>query len=195
MSAKLTAKQRRFVEAYTGSAFGNATESARRAGYGGSDATVRAIASENLTKPNIKAAIKERLDRVAMTEEEILYRLSEQARATLADFVTIEGPRNWSIDLEQAERLDRLGCLKELNVGADGKITIKLQDQQRALELLGKYHKMWTDKHEHSGPNDGPIPIKHTGNTAEGAAEILDILIEAGAIPALPHQGDDTPAQ
>ncbi|MBQ8693559.1 MAG: terminase small subunit, partial [Synergistaceae bacterium] len=50
----LTAKQRAFVEFYTG----NATEAAIKAGY--SKDTARSIGQENLTKPDIIAAIKER---------------------------------------------------------------------------------------------------------------------------------------
>lgn len=50
----LTAKQRRFVEAYDG----NATEAAIAAGY--SRRTAKAIGSENLTKPDIAEAIRER---------------------------------------------------------------------------------------------------------------------------------------
>ena len=59
---KLTTKQRLFVEAYMGAHSGNGLESARAAGYGGNAATLRAIASENLTKPNIKASIEALID-------------------------------------------------------------------------------------------------------------------------------------
>lgn len=51
---KLTAKQRRFVEAYTG----NATAAAIAAGY--SEKTARFMGHENLTKPYILAEIKAR---------------------------------------------------------------------------------------------------------------------------------------
>ena len=49
----LTDKQRQFVDWYCSSdARCNGTEAARRAGYRGNDNTLRAVASENLTKPN-----------------------------------------------------------------------------------------------------------------------------------------------
>lgn len=51
---KLTAKQRRFIDAYDG----NGTQAAIAAGY--SPKTARAIAKENLTKPHILAEIKSR---------------------------------------------------------------------------------------------------------------------------------------
>ena len=53
MSARLTPRQQRFVEEFTIS--GNAADAARRAGY--SEKTARQIACENLTKPDIQAAI------------------------------------------------------------------------------------------------------------------------------------------
>lgn len=49
----LTMKQQRFVDEFIVS--GNAAEAARRAGY--SERTARQIAAENLSKPDIKAAI------------------------------------------------------------------------------------------------------------------------------------------
>lgn len=59
MANGLTTKQEAFVAAYIGQAKGNATEAARLAGYEGSEATLRSIGSENLTKPNIEARIAE----------------------------------------------------------------------------------------------------------------------------------------
>lgn len=54
----LTIKQQRFVDYFIES--GNATDSARRAGYGGNDVTLGAVGAENLKKPQIQAALKER---------------------------------------------------------------------------------------------------------------------------------------
>lgn len=57
--AKLTEKQRRFVDAYQGEAAGNATQAAKLAGYKGNDNTVSSIATENLQKPAIIQALAE----------------------------------------------------------------------------------------------------------------------------------------
>lgn len=54
MAKKLTAKQAAFVEAYAG----NATEAALQAGY--SKKSAYSIGNENLNKPEIQKAIKER---------------------------------------------------------------------------------------------------------------------------------------
>ena len=55
--AKLTAKQRRFVDEYLIDF--NATQAAIRAGY--SEKTAAVIATENLRKPNISEFISERM--------------------------------------------------------------------------------------------------------------------------------------
>jgi phage terminase small subunit len=68
----LTARQRRFVEEYLVDL--NATQAAIRAGY--SPRTARAIGHENLTKPDIQAAVEramaERGERVQITARQVL---------------------------------------------------------------------------------------------------------------------------
>ena len=55
----LTPKQKAFADYYI--ECGNATEAARKAGYGGNTKTLQAISSENLSKPIISAYIAERI--------------------------------------------------------------------------------------------------------------------------------------
>ncbi len=79
----LTAKQASFCFAYTNVAdkttFNNGVESARYAGYKGNDATLNAVASENLRKPMIAAEIgrirAEEQARTDVTREEIVKEL------------------------------------------------------------------------------------------------------------------------
>lgn len=58
MSKQLTDKQMKFVEVFRG----NATEAARLAGYEGNDKTLAQVGYENLRKPEILKAIRERGD-------------------------------------------------------------------------------------------------------------------------------------
>ena len=83
MDDKLTTKQRLFVEAYLANP--NATEAARRAGYAGNDATLRAVASENLSKPNIAALISERVETAVITANEILSDVKDIAKTSERD--------------------------------------------------------------------------------------------------------------
>lgn len=75
----LTPKQQRFVEEYLIDM--NATQAAIRAGY--SEKTARAIGSENLTKPDIAAAVAaaqaETSERIQVTVDDIVGGLKREA--------------------------------------------------------------------------------------------------------------------
>lgn len=122
----LTERQRRFVEAYMGKAGGNGTEAARVAGYTGTPATLGAIASENLKKPKIRAAIqaRQRADPLVMTREAVLQRLSALGRGEsvvpLCDRATghpvpdVSVPPPVAVQLKAMELLGKLcGWFKE----------------------------------------------------------------------------------
>ena len=79
----LTIKQQRWVEAYLET--GNATEAARQAGYNATEATLRVIGSQNLTKHNIRARIRERLEDEAVSATEILNTLASHVRSDITD--------------------------------------------------------------------------------------------------------------
>lgn len=68
MSETLTLKERRFVDAYLGSARGNAAQAARQAGYAGSRAVLKVQGSRLLTKANLRNAIDASLRREGREE-------------------------------------------------------------------------------------------------------------------------------
>jgi len=78
--AKLTDKQRRFVEEYCSNGF-NATQAAISAGY--KENAARQTASENLSKPDIQSAIQEFMEKATkkaiVTTSDIVKRLWEEA--------------------------------------------------------------------------------------------------------------------
>ena len=115
----LTTKQSLFLDHYLGDAHGNATEAARQAGYQGSAGTLAHIGHDNLTHPEIAERIAAKVEAAGMTAEECLGRLAAIAR----------------LDPEGFRYL-----------GKDAKMT--LGDVVRALELYGKYHKLWVDRSE-----------------------------------------------
>jgi phage terminase small subunit len=80
----LTPKQRDFVDAYIANGF-NATKAAITAKY--SAKTARSIGSENLTKPDIQAAIKEQVALTVMGPSEVVVRWAQIARLNLGDYV------------------------------------------------------------------------------------------------------------
>ncbi len=78
MEDNLTPKQQAFVHAYQGEAKGNGVQAARIAGYNGTDETLRAIASQNLTKPVIAASLSQNTAKVAKIAEKRLVNVYEE---------------------------------------------------------------------------------------------------------------------
>lgn len=78
---RLTGKQASFVDKYLGEARFNASLAAKLAGYKAtSKHSFESIGSENLTKPDIRAAIDDYFRMSRMSSDEILAELSELAR-------------------------------------------------------------------------------------------------------------------
>jgi hypothetical protein len=129
----LTKKQHDFVEYYCRS--GNATKAAIQAGY--SKKSARFIGAENLSKPNISAAIAERFKETHMQTDEILSRLADMARVDIFDFVD---PSGWgfNLDLEAAKKAGLGHLIAEAGFTPSGKPYVKVHDSQSALVHLAK---------------------------------------------------------
>ncbi|MGI8494361.1 MAG: terminase small subunit [Pyrinomonadaceae bacterium] len=120
----LTQKQRLFCEAYIGPANGNARTAARMAGYSGDDNALSSRAFELMRNPKIAELIGVRVEEAVMQSNEVLSELSTIAKADWQNFVEI--------------RRDKEGEI----ISA----TLKLSDKIKSLELLGKYHKLFSDR-------------------------------------------------
>lgn len=149
--AKLSNLQRAFIDQYFLCGM-NATEAILQAGYKAKSRAVAAsMGAENLRKPHIRAEIDNRLNENAMQANEVLFRLSEIARASHGDFWKISDSGFPRMDLKQAEKRGKLHLLKKVKVtqsehGAN--VEIELHDAQSALVQLGRYYKLFTDKIE-----------------------------------------------
>lgn len=154
----LTHKQRLFVDEYLGAANGNATRAAERAGY----SSPRTQGSRLLTNVDIQAALKAFYAQHSMPAEEILGRLSDQARGagpyvrTLTlqrDGVTEEDeehetgvPRTIAVlDLRAMEREGKMHLIKGIKQTEFGQ-EIQFYDAQSALQLLGRNQRLFIDK-------------------------------------------------
>lgn len=130
--AGLTLKQQRFADEYIIS--GNATQAAMLAGY--SKKTARSIGQENLTKPDIKKYIDERLEELESSkiakQEEVLRYLTSLMRGEETE-QTLRG-------LGEGEQI-----IDDIEVSA--------KDRIKAAELLGKRYGMWTEKIEQTNRN------------------------------------------
>ena len=152
----LTAKQQAFVDEYL--LCWNAAQAARAAGY--SEATARNIGHENLTKPDIQAEIQRRVSERAMSADEVLIRLAEHARGSMADFVTFwDGVSLPKLALEKAHKAGKFGLVKKLKYGKDGEVEFELYDAQAALVQLGKVHKLFVERQDVNATIDGDMHI------------------------------------
>jgi phage terminase small subunit len=120
----LTQKQRLFVEAYIGPANGNARTAARMAGYSGDDNALSSRAFELMRNPKIAELIGVRVEEAVMLSNEVLSELSAIAKADWQNFLEI--------------RRDKEGEIIST--------TLKLSDKIKSLELLGKYHKLFSER-------------------------------------------------
>ena len=139
MTANLTGKQAKFVEEYLQDF--NATRAAQRAGYSGNLNTLAAIGSENLRKPNIAQAIKVRLQESAMSADEVLQRLAEQARGVSDSYIGESG----ELDIVQLKRDGKAHLIKRVRDTRHGR-DYEFYDAQRALDLIGKHFALFVDR-------------------------------------------------
>lgn len=161
---ELTRKQQRFVDEYLVDL--NGTQAAIRAGYSADSA--RSIAHENLTKPDIAAAIDAALAATpGITRTRIVNELGLIAFANMADYITVQDDGTAYVDLSKLTR-EQAAAIGEIitETYTEGRgeaarevkrVKFKLADKLSALEKLGKTLGMFKDRYEHSGPNGKPI--------------------------------------
>lgn len=176
--AKLTNRQEKFAVEYLKTF--NATQSAIKAGY--SENTARVSGSRLLHTDKVKDFINEHKEKMInediLQANAVLYLLSRTAVGETMDtraFVLrkgefMENPTTKKSEIVYNDHIEKI------------EVPAKLSDRNRALELLGKYHALYTDKKEIQG--DTPILIsigewdeeeeKQIDNTYPNATKILD---------------------
>lgn len=143
MTNGLTDKQRVFIEHYL--TCWNATEAARQAGY----AHPNTQGPRLLVDVGIAEVIKARITEKAMTADEVLLRLAEQARGDMSDFVEDLGSAV-RLDLKKAIKAGKFHLVKKYSNTRQG-VSVELYDAQAALVHIGKHHGLFVDRVEHGG--------------------------------------------
>ena len=155
----MNARQPRFVEEYLIDP--NATQAAIRAGY--SKKTARSIGQENLTKPDIAAAVRQaqdkRAERTQITSDQVVRELALIGFGRMGDFYDKDSGRMLEVHELPAEAQARLSSIKltreRTHTTGDGvdetivneaTIELKVWDRIRSLELLGKHLGMFTER-------------------------------------------------
>lgn len=119
----LTPKQKRFVTEYLRTL--NASEAARRAGY--SKKTAYSIGHENLSKPEIKAAIDSVLDQEDVEAAWITRRMVAQAKGEIPTEVEHDGEGEVvKSRFKTHEALDKLARVKGLYQGEEDDRAVKV---------------------------------------------------------------------
>lgn len=134
----LTTKRKVFIEEYL--KCWNGAEAARQVGY----KFPRRQASYLLTIPDIQKEIKRRLAEKAMTTDEVLSRLADQARTDLGPFI-VKGDDNLILDWEKLKEAGLTHLVKSLVPTRHG-TKIELHDAQAALVHLARSHGMFKDR-------------------------------------------------
>lgn len=128
---KLTPKQQAFADYYI--ELGNATQAAIKAGY--SERSARQIGEQNLSKLDVKNYIDERLEQLAServaSQQEVMETLTAILRGE-ATAATLKGVGMGEQEIEE-------------------NMPPTMAERIKAAELIGKRHRMWTDKLELEG--------------------------------------------
>jgi phage terminase small subunit len=191
----LNPKQARFVEEYLVDL--NATQAAVRAGYSPKTAEQQGarLLGHARVAAEIRQGQLQRSERTAITQEQVLAELAKIAFSDLAD-VTDWGTREVAIgfdadgkklkpeaigeavvvDYIQAPYVDPVNrddlpksvrsAVAEVALTRDG-FKIKMHDKVAALTKLGQHLGMFVERHQHSGPNGGPIAVATIDLTAQ----------------------------
>ena len=154
--AKLTAKQKRFVEEYLIDL--NATQAAIRAGY--SPKTANEQGNRLLTNVSVRTrvdqAMAERSKRTGISQDRVIMEL---ARLAFVNPLNVINADDGSVRRDASE--DDLACIQSVKVktmdgekGSSEEREVKLNDKIKALELLGKHLGMFKDRIELSSLNE-----------------------------------------
>lgn len=146
---KLTPKQERFVNEYIRTL--NVTQSAITAGY--SPKTAHVSGYRLLKKKHISDYIQEQkkkvIDESVLSANELLHLLTNSAVGDETETKEVivkrgeykENPQNGKVQLVYNEYVELI------------EVPIKPSDRLRARDMLGKYHKLFTDKQEITNRN------------------------------------------
>lgn len=142
---KMTDKQKRFCDEYLIDM--NGAQAAIRAGY--SKKTAKQIATENLSKPYLREYIDKRMAEkeaaLIADQDEVMKYLTAVMRRVKAEHVVVTCTEETSSYVPDAEGKMRKQTVKK-ETPKIVEIPARLQDSNKAAELLGKAYGIYTDK-------------------------------------------------
>ena len=142
--SSLTPKQKRFCEEYLIDM--NATQAAMRAGY--SERTAYSMGQRLLKKVEVQEYIQKRMTsleyRTGITQERVLNEIAAVAFANITDYAqVVDGKIKLTLTEDLTDEQKKgLAVIKEGKFG----IEVKTYDKLKALQMLGDYLSLFTDK-------------------------------------------------
>lgn len=142
--SSLTPKQKRFCEEYLIDM--NATQAAIRAGY--SERTAYSMGQRLLKKVEVQEYIQKRMAsleyRTGITQERVLNEIAAVAFANITDYAqVVDGKVELTLTKDLTDEQKKgLAVIKEGKFG----IEVKAYDKLKALQMLGDYLSLFTDK-------------------------------------------------
>ena len=142
----------------------------------------KSSASEILTKDNIKAEIKRRLEERAMSAEEAIARMGAIAKADLFPFIRIDEDGFAYFNLADPQAMEHLFLIKEMETKRERRIEgkgentetwegewvrVKLHDSYAALRDIAKMHGKLTEK----------VDVTSKGEKLQQDGQIIDRAI------------------
>jgi len=106
-------------------------------------AGARMLRNVNVAK-YIQKRMEERRERTEVTQDRVIQELAAIAFARATDYASV---CDGSVTIKNTDRLsdDQIRAIAGIKEGTNG-IEIKLNDKEKALELLGRHLGMWNDK-------------------------------------------------
>jgi phage terminase small subunit len=144
--------------------------------------------SEFLKKPEFSARIAELAEQAAdgavMTARQVLEELTRIARANMLDYIRVGPGGDPVLNFADLTR-DQAAALGEVTVedfldgrGEDARearrVKFKLADKIEALELLGKHHRLYVNRHEHDFREDIAARLAEAIARVDGRAPTAD---------------------
>ena len=143
---KLTKKQEMFCREYVRNGH-NGKQAALFAGY--SKKTAKFIASENLTKPNLKAFVEKLeapvLRKLGLDENWVLTKLKTFSETLVIDFFELDEHKNVVMkDFDKIPK-EKWEAIEEISQDKDGKWKIKLVNKRASVVDIGRNYGMFKD--------------------------------------------------
>jgi len=188
--AGLTDKMQLFAREYLVDL--NAAAAYVRAGYSPNGA--HRAAARLMAKHGIRAAIDrgkaERAERTEVKADDVIRELARVGFSDMRAFAKW-GPDGVVLKDSESLTAEQAACVSEVSQTTSdtgGSLRFKLHDKLAALDKLGRHLKLFTDKHELTGPDGGPVFPELAELLKLSHDELLRLHRESLGLPAPDRQ-------